>query len=191
MGKIREARASAAAKSSKQSRGAPAGAKRDGLAQRLGITDPKAMKAFIVDFLRLEPGYQGLPVPPPDASRCQLCRRKVFLDSKDKKECNGLCISGVKAKTILALRGQGKTIALGRTGGQHVTTYTAMSQHAREWHRTHRRRRRRPDVRDVLGEPARGASGRDGAGAGGRAMPALQEAGPTHAQGRVARRQRG
>ena len=104
-------------------------------AQRLGITDPKAMKAFIVDFLRLEPGYQGLPVPPPDASRCQLCRRKVFLDSKDKKECNGLCISGVKAKTILALRGQGKTIALGRTGGQHVTTYTAMSQHAREWHR--------------------------------------------------------
>ena len=31
----------------------------------------------------------------------------------------------------------------------------------------HRRRRRRPDVRDVLGEPARGASGRDGAGAGG------------------------
>ena len=91
-------------------------------AQRLGITDPKAMKAFIVDFLRLEPGYQGLPVPPPDASRCQLCRRKVFLDSKDKKECNGLCISGVKAKTILALRGQGKTIALGRTGGQQVTT---------------------------------------------------------------------
>ena len=104
-------------------------------AQRLGITDPRAMKAFIVDFLRLEPGYQGLPVPPPDASRCQLCRRKVFLDSKDKKECNGLCISGVKAKTILALRGQGKTIALGRTGGQHVTTYKTMSEHAREWHR--------------------------------------------------------
>ena len=102
-------------------------------AQRLGITDPRAMKAFIVDFLRLEPGYQGLPVPPPDATRCQLCRRKVFLDSKDKKECNGLCISGVKAKTILALRGQGKTIALGRS--QFVTTYKTMSEHAREWHR--------------------------------------------------------
>ena len=86
-------------------------------AQRLGITDPKAMKAFIVDFLRLEPGYQGLPVPPPDASRCQICRRKVFLDSKDKKECNGLCISGVKAKTILALRGQGKTMRWGGPAG--------------------------------------------------------------------------
>ena len=104
-------------------------------AQRLGITDPKAMKAFVIDFLRLEPATQGLPVPQADGSRCQICRRKVFLDSHNKFECNGLCISGVKAKTILALRGQGKTIALGRTGGQQVTTYTAMSQHAREWHR--------------------------------------------------------
>ena len=56
---------------------------------------------------------------------------KVFLDSHKF----GLCISGVKAKTILALRGQGKTVSLGPTGGQQVTTYTAMSQHAREWHR--------------------------------------------------------
>ena len=74
-------------------------------------------------------------MPQTDGSRCQICRRKVFLDSHNKFECNGLCISGVKAKTILALRGQGKTVSLGRTGGQHVTTYTAMSEHAREWHR--------------------------------------------------------
>ena len=64
-------------------------------AQRLGITDPKAMKAFIMDFLRLEPATQGLPVPQTDGSRCQICRRKVFLDSHNKFECNGLCISGV------------------------------------------------------------------------------------------------
>ena len=104
-------------------------------AQRLGITDPKAMKAFIMDFLRLEPATQGLPVPPSDGSRCTICRRKLFLDSHNKFECNGLCTSGVKAKTILALRGQGKTISVGRTGGQHVTTYKTMSEHAREWHR--------------------------------------------------------
>lgn len=103
-------------------------------AQRLGITEPKAMKAFIMDFLRLEPGTRSLPEPPKDGSRCQQCRRKVFLDTRNKAECNGLCVSGVKAKTILALRGQGKTWIGGANGKEHVTTYTAMSVHAREWH---------------------------------------------------------
>lgn len=103
-------------------------------AQRLSITEPKAMKAFIMDFLRLEPGYKCLPVPPSDSTRCAICRRKVFLDSRNKAECNGLCTAGVKAKTVLALRGQGKTWSGGKAGVEHVTTYSAVSMHAREWH---------------------------------------------------------
>ena len=126
------------------------------------------MKAFIVDFLRLEPGYQGLPVPPPDASRCQLCRRKVFLDSKDKK-CNGLCISR---------QGEGDTGAAGPGKNNSVGADRRATRDG-----VHGDEPARAGVAPRIGggvgvqtfarsgRAARGASGRDGAGAGGELCP--------------------